>query len=81
MESVWRRLVAAGFCMPIVLMSAGPQAGVEVSTAFVRKPFELTALLERIAGVLEETNTARQAPLAPVSSAARPPPDNEGNGS
>jgi DNA-binding response OmpR family regulator len=53
-----RRLAKAGFRMPIILMSAKPQAGTAECDAFVRKPFELTALLERIARVLEESDTA-----------------------
>ena len=52
------RLVNAGSRVPIILMSAGPPDGEDVSAAFVRKPFELGALLERIARVLDETNPA-----------------------
>ena len=56
------RLVEAGSRVPIILMSAGPPDGEDVSVAFVRKPFEMDTLLERIARVLEETDPA-PAPL------------------
>ena len=52
------RLVNAGSRVPIILMSAGPPDGEDISAAFVCKPFELGALLERIARVLDETNPA-----------------------
>jgi two-component system response regulator MprA len=56
------RLVEVDSRVPIILMSAGPARGEDVSAAFVRKPFELDALLERIARVLDETNPAPTPP-------------------
>ena len=50
------RLAEAGSRIPIILMSAGPKDGAAVSAAFVRKPFEMDALLERIARSLDETD-------------------------
>ena len=61
--SLARRLVEAGSGIPIILMSAGPHDGVMVSGPFVRKPFEVDALLTCITRTLEETNPART--LAP----------------
>jgi DNA-binding response OmpR family regulator len=52
------RMVEAGLPVPIILMSAGPPDRTNVSVAFVRKPFALDPLLERIARVLEETDPA-----------------------
>jgi FixJ family two-component response regulator len=61
--SLARRLAEAGSRIPIILMSAGPNDGATVRGSFVRKPFEVDALLTCIARTLEETNPART--LAP----------------
>ena len=53
------RMVETGSRIPLVLMSAGPPDGADVSVAFVPKPFEINTVLERIAHVLNETSTSR----------------------
>ena len=52
------RLVEAGLRVPIIFMSAGPHDGTDVGAAFIRKPFDLDTLLERITRVLNETDPA-----------------------
>ena len=51
------RLVEAGSRVPIILMSAGPAHGADLSGAFISKPFKMHDLLERIALVLNETGS------------------------
>ena len=51
------RMVEAGSRVPIILMSAGPPDGADVSAAFIGKPFAMDAVLERIARVLDETGS------------------------